>query len=207
MKDIHFDSISAPFSNSGAAALAVRVIAFASTTGLLENVNVHALDMPTWTVVLKCLRALGIGSIQGHTALGRREQHGQRLSREIGLIYDAIEASPMPAAEWASMRELLKDDLLERLLNVSRQSILRYASGQRVTPAKVADRLHAVALIASDLAGSYNEFGIRRWFDRPRAQLAGKAPADILAGDWVAHARMPHKVRELAGTLVGAQAA
>lgn len=113
----------------------------------------------------------------------------------------------MPSSEWTSMRELLKDDLLERVLNVSRQSIQRYAAGDRQTPQAVADRLHAIALIASDLAGSYNEFGIRRWFERPRTQLSGKAPAAILKGDWDPDADNPRKVRELAAALSGARAA
>lgn len=207
MKDIQLDSISAPFAESGAAAAAARVIAFAATTGLLENVDVRALDMPTWRTVLKRLRELGIGKIQGNVAIGTRDLHGKELSRAIEVIYNAIEASPMPTAEWTSMRALLKDELLERLLGVSRQSIQRYATGERNTPQQVAARLHAIALIASDLAGSYNEFGIRRWFDRPRAQLSGKSPAAILKGNWEPDADLPRKVRELAAVLSGAAAA
>jgi len=207
MKDIRLESVSTPFAESGSGAAAARVIAFAATTGLLENVNVRALDMPTWTAVLKRLRQLGIGKIQGGVAIGTREMDGNELSRAIDVIYNAIEASPMPTSEWTSMRELLKDELLERLLGVSRQSIERYASGERQTPQPVANRLHVIALIASDLAGSYNEFGIRRWFDRPRAQLSGKSPSAIFKGDWHPDAEMPRKVRELAAVISGANAA
>jgi hypothetical protein len=207
MKDIRLESMSAPFSDSDAGAAAARVIAFAATTGLLENVSVRALDMPTWERVLKRLRDLGIGTLQGTATAGRRDRNGEALSRAIELIYNAIEASPMPSAEWTSMRGLLGDDLLERLLHVSRQSIQRYAAGERRTPQAVADRLHAIALIASDLAGSYNEFGIRRWFERPRAQLSGKSPAAILKGDWDPDADHPRQVRALAAALSGAKAA
>lgn len=207
MKDIRLESMSAPFSESGAGPAAARVIAFAATTGLLENVRIRALDMPTWQIVLKRLRDLGIGKIHGAAATGKRDMRGEELSRAIEMIYNAIEASPMPSSEWTSMRELLKDDLLERVLNVSRQSIQRYAAGDRQTPQEVADRLHAIALIASDLAGSYNEFGIRRWFERPRTQLSGKSPAAILKGDWNPDADNPRKVRELAAALSGARAA
>lgn len=207
MKDIRLESISDPFAESGAGPAAARVIAFAATTGLLKNVNVRALDMPTWEIVLKRLRDRGIGKIQGIATTGRRDMRGEDLSRAIKMIYNAIEASPMPGSEWTSMRELLKDDLLERVLNVSHQSIQRYAAGDRQTPQGVADRLHAIALIASDLAGSYNEFGIRRWFERPRAQLSGKSPVAILKGDWNPEADNPRKVRELAAALSGAMAA
>lgn len=204
MQDIRLESISDPFSESGAGPAAARVIAFAATTGLLKNVSVRALDMPTWEIVLKRLRDRGIGST---VTTGRRDMRGEELSRVIEMIYDAIEASPMPSSEWTSMRALLGDDLLERVLNVSRQSIQRYAAGDRQTPQGVADRLHAVALIASDLAGSYNEFGIRRWFERPRTQLSGKSPVAILKGDWNPEADNPRKVRELAAALSGAGAA
>jgi hypothetical protein len=35
-----------------------------------------------------------------------------------------------------------------------------------------------------DLAGTYNERGIRRWFERPRHQLSGRAPEEILRAQW-----------------------
>ncbi len=41
-------------------------------------------------------------------------------------------------------------------------------------------RAHLVARIVGDLAGSYNERGVRRWFERPRTQLSGRAPEEIL---------------------------
>ena len=207
MKDIRLESISPPFAESGAGSAAARVIAFAATTGLLEKIDVRALDLPTWELVLKRLRDLGIGKLQAPAKSERPGSPNDALVRAIHGIYDAIEASPMPESEWTSMRALLKDELLERLLHISRQSIQRYAAGDRQTPQDVADRLHAIALIASDLAGSYNEFGIRRWFERPRAQLSGKSPVEILKGDWNPDAERPRKVRDLAATLSGATAA
>jgi len=33
------------------------------------------------------------------------------------------------------------------------------------------------------LRGSYNAFGIRRWWDRPRVQLDGQTPAQAWASD------------------------
>lgn len=205
MKDIRVESVSAPFADPIPGALAARVIAFAATTGLLENISVRSLDMPTWKKVVAKLRGLGIAKSNPPAASGR-DLRGLELSKSIAVIYEAIEASPMPESEWNSMRDLLKDELLERLLDISRQSIQRYAAGARDTPQDVAVRLHAVALIASDLAGSYNEFGIRRWFDRPRAQLGDKSPATILRGNWNPDGELPRKVRGLAAELSGTQA-
>ncbi len=45
-------------------------------------------------------------------------------------------------------------------------------------------RAHFVARIVGDLAGTYNERGIRRWFERPRHQLSGRAPEEILRAQW-----------------------
>src|SRR5208282_674738 len=94
MQDIRLESISDPFSESGAGPAAARVIAFAATTGLLKYVSVRALDMPTWEIVLKRLRGRGIGTTQGTATTGRRDMQGEELSRAINMIYNAIEASP-----------------------------------------------------------------------------------------------------------------
>ena len=58
-------------------------------------------------------------------------------------------------------------------------------------------------MIVTDLAGSYNDFGIRRWFRRARAALGGKTPVETLSGDRDPDSEAPRKVRELAGWLTG----
>ena len=45
-------------------------------------------------------------------------------------------------------------------------------------------RVRVVSGLIFALKGTYADFGINRWFDRPRQQLNGKAPADILSGVW-----------------------
>lgn len=207
MKNIRLESASAPFVEPGLAAKAARVVAYAGTTGLLQGMEVKVLDAPTWGRVVRRFHHLGVGKFRAFQAIRGRQAPGEDISKAIDVLYDAIEASPMPASEWSSMRGLLNDDLLERLLGVSRQSIQRYASSDRSTPQDVAERLHVIALIVSDLAGSYNEFGIRRWFDRPRAQLGEKSPSAVLHGAWKPDAPLPRKVRELAAFLGGAKAA
>jgi len=34
------------------------------------------------------------------------------------------------------------------------------------------------------LKGTYADFGINRWFDRPRHELGGRSPADVLKTGW-----------------------
>ena len=104
-------------------------------------------------------------------------------------------------SEWPTLSRSLGFGLLSHLLGVSHSSVRHYAADSRTSPDRVATRLHFLALVVGDLAGAYNEIGIRRWFDRPRTQLGGKSPAQVLAGDWSPEDEAAARVRELAGTL------
>jgi uncharacterized protein (DUF2384 family) len=62
--------------------------------------------------------------------------------------------------------------------------------------------VHFLARILATLAGSYNEFGARRWLERPRTALGGRAPAELLRGDWDPDDDGARQVRELAEALL-----
>ena len=109
----------------------------------------------------------------------------------------------LPAIEWSSMRHLLGDAALAQLVGTSEASLLRFAQGQRATPRSVGQRLHWLAMVAADLAGSYNETGIRRWFERPRQQLNGKSPKQFLKANWTPRSREAIRIRELSAGLIG----
>jgi hypothetical protein len=129
--------------------------------------------------------------------------HPADLATIVGRVADALEASPHPDTEWGAVTGRLGDELAARLCRVSSSSLARYANGVRPTPDPVAHRLHVVALVVADLAGSYNDRGIRRWFDRPRPQLGGATPASLLEGDWDPDDPGPRRVVELAAALTG----
>lgn len=122
--------------------------------------------------------------------------------RMLRLLLAALEASPVPEFEWPAVARTLDVDQLASLLNISASSLRRYLSGERETPDDVSARLHHLALIVGDLAGAYNDVGVRRWFGRSRAALDGRSPADILSGEWNPDDPGPQKVRELARALV-----
>jgi hypothetical protein len=84
--------------------------------------------------------------------------------------------------------------------------VRRYGSAARDTPQVIAERLHWLAMVVADLAGAYNDFGIRRWFERPRSQLGGRSPRRMLGENWVVDGKAAAQVRALARSLVGAQA-
>ncbi len=119
----------------------------------------------------------------------------------LRALHEALAGSPVPRTEWPALSRSLGLDLLSRLLGISHSSARRYLSGARMTPDEIAARLHFLALVAGDLAGAYNEIGVRRWFDRKRSALGGKTPAEVMTGDWSAEDDGPERIRELAAAL------
>ncbi len=108
--------------------------------------------------------------------------------------------------EWPHLVQILGVDQLARLLAVSPSSVRRYKEHARATPDGVASRLHFLALVVGDLAGAYNDIGIRRWFERARVPLGNRAPQEFLRGEWSPNDPGPTRVRELARSLVVAAA-
>jgi len=97
-------------------------------------------------------------------------------------------------------------ETLARLVGVTASSARRYLAGTRPIPDTVAVRLHFLALVVADLAGAYNDIGVRRWFERPRKRLGGSSPAQLLAEDWSPDDDGPRRLRELAASLASSPA-
>jgi len=109
----------------------------------------------------------------------------QTCDELLAQVYAQLEECPSPASEWQAVRNPLNDDaLLAALLGFGVVSVRRYATGERHCSDTVAARLQWLALLIVQLEGTYNFYGIRRWFQRPRAALDGQAPQDRLKGDW-----------------------
>ena len=103
------------------------------------------------------------------------------------------------------MREIFGDEMLARLVGIAESTLRRYSSASRVTPQPVAERLHWLAMVVADLSGAYNTFGIRRWFERPRTQLGGRSPRQMLGIEWQVDDQGAARVRALAAALSGPQ--
>jgi hypothetical protein len=96
-------------------------------------------------------------------------------------LLEALLASPRPTHEIGSLTEILGGyGQLGVLVGASEPSLRRYASGTRATPDAVAQRVHFIAQLVAIVRGSFNEFGVRRWFERPHPALAGKPPSTLL---------------------------
>lgn len=181
----------------------MRLVAHAETLGMVERQAGGGRHSRGVEAALEAFADAGIG--RRGVALRR----GARPSEEAVLLQeliDAVEDSPLPQYEWAAMSGLLGDELLAALVGTSKTSVSRYRSGSRSTPDAVAGRLHLVTLIVSDLSGSYNDFGIRRWFQRSRSALDGASPVEILSGDWDPDDEGVREVRGLAAALLGSPA-
>ncbi len=204
---IQLRSVDKPFRSRGLYHHALSAMKRAEAMGLLpEGEVVEVLDHETMKRVLKYILRAGIGRglFAGLAELASLD--ADRLEKLLGQLNDALEESPAPAHEWAHLVGILGVDQLARLLAVSPSSVRRYKESARATPDDIAARLHFLALVVGDLAGAYNEIGIRRWFERPRTPLGNRAPQELLRGEWSPHDTGPTKVRELARSLVAAAA-
>jgi hypothetical protein len=207
MTVIHIQSVCNPFNLPDVARAAVTTLTRAEAMGLLPQGEViNALDLPTIHKVIKGISRAGIGQSVLSDLAGTRGRDPKHLSATLQRLNEALDASPVPASEWPGVMNILGTDLLTRLVGVSAVSIRRYASGTRPTPDDIAARLHFLALVVGDLAGAYNDIGIRRWFDRGRTLLGNKTPAQILTRKWQPEDPGPQQVRQLAHALVASPA-
>ncbi len=163
--------------------------------------------------LVKGLQRFGIGGDAGHALAPLMASDGallapaqeRQLIADLGRLNEALEVSAAPAAEWPSIRPVFGDETLGGLLEIAPISLRRYAEGERATPDAVAARLHWLALVVADLAGAYNDFGMRRWFERPRSQLGGRSPRQALGPGSSPDDAAALQVRALSSVLSGAQ--
>lgn len=181
--------------------------------GVLTGKPVTRLDAAVVKRLATALQRHGIGANAGiilgplavEPATQLDDATQQRVADGLSRLSEALEASATPQTEWPTMRGVFGDEFLVDLLGIAASSMRRYASGERTTPDEVGARLHWLAMVVSDLAGAYNDFGIRRWFARPRSQLEGRSPRQTLDAGWRPEDAAAERLRALAAVLAGAQ--
>ena len=177
----------------------------AEAMGLVEEAPQQA-DAGAIRQLANQVRRAGIAASAADAINNVEKPSPRELADLLETMIAALEASPVPKYEWGGVARVFGADDLAPLLNVSVSSLKRYQSGERTTPDDVAARLHFLALVVGDLAGSYNDVGIRRWFHRKRSLLDGRTPASLLKNDWDPDAAGPARVRQLARELVSLSA-
>jgi len=176
---IRIESVSRPMAASGAATnLALHLLVRAQVMGYLpaDVQGEVVLDLELLDRI--CANVATAGVATRSVSLSRLR--GVRMEEALQAIVDAVDRSPNPAGEWAPVRQVLGDELLAGLLGISESSLRRYAGGERTTPDEVAWRLHGIARMLAGLLGSFNEYGVRRWFARGAAQLGGEPPSAVI---------------------------
>jgi hypothetical protein len=207
MSVIHIQSVREPFDTPDIARVAVTTLGRAEAMGLLpKDEIISCLDIPTLRKVLKGISRAGIGQSFLADVTGPPSRDPKRLSATLKKLNEVLDESPVPAHEWPGMVDIVGIELLARLIGISPASVRRYLSGSRPTPDEVAARLHFLALVVGDLAGAYNDLGIRRWFERPRTLLGNRSPTQILTRKWRPEDPGPEQVRALAQSLVSSPA-
>jgi hypothetical protein len=203
MDMFQIESVESPLNDRSVYPEAVRVLVRTQMMGLWNPPPQVRLDSNLYYSLVRNLQDAGIakGTL---VPPARPSASAEFWAAAWRHVRDAVDESPHPAGEWKPARELLGDALLAEVLDVSESSLRRYSTSARTTPDNVAWRLHAVGQITSALAGSYNEYGIRRWFTRSREQLGGLRPVDLLVADWSPDDDGAIQVIGLAEALLGA---
>ena len=178
----------------------------AEAMGLVEPVTVAQGDLKAVRHIASHVRKAGIATAAADALRNVDAPTRNEIAALLQTMIAALEASPVPKFEWGGLARVLDDEQLASLLSVSISSLKRYQSGERDTPDAIAARLHFLALVVGDLAGSYNDIGIRRWFMRNRTRLDGRSPAQLLTGEWDPEDAGPAHVRQLARDLVSLSA-
>jgi hypothetical protein len=206
MAGFQITSIAEPIASDAEASWAVvRLVTRVDFLGMLDDLEgAHVVDRQLLALIFSRLSDVGVGKKGGLLFSAAHQVEDYRR-----LVEDALEEtehSPMPENEWHRLQATLGDEMLAELLGISPASERRYSRGERVTPDEIADRLHFLALLVADLSGSYNDYGVRRWFDRPRQALAGRAPCSFLGAGFEPRSDDSSALRRLAAALVGAGA-
>jgi hypothetical protein len=204
MELLQIESVEAPLDEPRLLASAVLVLSRMQLMGFSVPGTLH-LAPETLVRTLGPLRSAGVmNTLPSASAV--EEYTAADWDELMNRVSDAIEASPHPVGEWGPARQLLGDELLASLVSIAISSLRRYASGERATPDAVAARLHEIGRIVSALSGSYNDYGIRRWFDRPRSNLDGQTPRLALGTKWSPDDQSARRVVALAESLLGSGA-
>lgn len=204
MSKLQIRSIQPPLDDPVTTDAAIDVLKSMEAMGLLPD-DVDELTLEVLRAVATRAAEAGIGEAAA-ASLHRPPKppgHVAAALRELAL---ALEGSPMPAFEWPAMVDLFGAERLAELLGVSVASLRRYVKDERPTPDVVAARLHLLARIVAELRGAYSEVGVRRWFERPRTPLRGRAPDDLLSGAWDPDGAEAGRVLALARSLTASPA-
>jgi hypothetical protein len=201
---LQITSVAAPLNRPGLLAAATGLVRRALGLGFLaDRERIDRLDLELIRSIAREASKAGVGQDAAIALLEAKPSAPARLQALIARLDGQLLESPVPQLELRELQRIYDHADLASLLGTSPASLRRYAAASRTAPDPVAARIHFVALVTSELAGSYNEFGLRRWWGRARAALEGRAPREVLTGAWDADGPEATAVAALAHALAG----
>ncbi len=207
MAAVRISTVEPPLDRPALVDPAIRLLRRALALGLLaDQERVDRLDLELVRRIAREASTAGIGR-DAAIALLQSDPGANRLAGLIERLDDSLAQSALPDREVPELLRVFGRDELAALAGTSSVSLGRYLSGARAWPDALAARIHWLALVLSDLEGAYNAFGVRRWFDRQRAQLDGRSPRQVLGSEWDPASQEVERVRQLAAALAGVGAA
>jgi hypothetical protein len=183
MTNIHITSVVPPFGEEELYPRATRFLRRADAMGLLDE-PIQELSAEVVRRVAKRLSKRGLASdvaARLTTAAPSRDEFVRYL--DAALL--ALDESPVPAAELAKLNSMLGHEVLVGMLDISAASLQRYENGDREAPDSIAERAHFLTSVIAALEGTYNDFGVRRWFERPRSVFNGRTARQLLSRRWM----------------------
>lgn len=167
---------------------------------LTKLLEVHCLAPGVSTVARWCRRcgsAVVDGDYDGRTNPGQvmKMRSSEFLKQAIAVLHRLLLSELMTT---------LRDDLAQRFLDPSgyrRQDLVAMAKGKAPINTGFASKVRFLAAAVWHLEGAYDNEGVNAWFERPRVELGGRSPAEILAGDWNPAGKDAQGVLELARSL------
>lgn len=108
-------------------------------------------------------------------------------------------------------KNLSEPDYLNELEIVLQEGLLTALVGKSLADIQKdlqrrSNEIHFLYEIVDSLRGSYNDEGIRRWFQRERSQLEGKSPLQYLGPGWNPNDKEAKYVLELAKSSINSGA-
>lgn len=107
--------------------------------------------------------------------------------------------TPTATDKFNKLSNIFGQGRLVRLMHTRSHLLQGFLAGEQPLGSRYAARLDFLYEVVHDLEGSYNAFGINRWFERPRVQLGRHAPNDLLLNQaWRVEHRDVRRIRKLA---------
>lgn len=171
-----------PFERDDLYPRATRFLRRADAMGLLAE-PIRELSPEVMRKVAQRLSQRGLASDIAARLTSGKPSAGE-WSRYLDGALLALDESPAPSSELARLNSTLGHEMLAGLLEISAASLQRYQNAERQVPDTIADRAHFLTFVVAALEGIYNEFGVRRWFERSRSAFDGRTARQLLGHDW-----------------------